>query len=129
MQTKPIKDYEGLYEVTDDGKVFALKYTRGKSRYELKQADMGKGYMVVNLCKNGKRNNHRVHRLVATAFIQNPYKKLEVNHKNGIKHDNSVGNLEWSTRQENEIHAFQTLGKKAVRGECNGLSKLKEKEV
>lgn len=65
-------------------------------------------YMKLNLSLNNKRRAYKVHRLVAIAFIENPENKIQVNHKNWIKHDNLLENLEWCTRSENMQHAWDT---------------------
>lgn len=65
-------------------------------------------YMKINLSLNNKSKSYKVHRLVAIAFIENPDNKIQVNHKNWIKHDNLLDNLEWCTRSENMKHAWNT---------------------
>lgn len=77
----------------------------------LKQQTGTGGYLRVCLCKDNVKETKTVHRLVADAFIQNPERKPEVNHKNGIRTDNTVENLEWVSRSENELHAYRVLGK------------------
>jgi len=99
---KPIPNYPN-YSVTEDGKVMNNKTNR-----ELKPILGNTGYCQVSLCNNGKIKNYNIHRLVASAFLSNDENKKCVNHKNGIKSDNRLSNLEWSTYSENLQHAFDT---------------------
>lgn len=78
---------------------------------ELSTEETSKGYLRVYLSKNGKRKHHKVHRLVARAFIPNPDNKPQVNHIDGNKHNNSITNLEWVTDEENKLHRKQILSK------------------
>ena len=103
---KDVTGYEGLYAVTNDGRVWAYpKKSRSKGRW-LKQCISGCGYSYVCLY-NGTAKNKYVHRLVAEAWVENNGKP-HVNHKNGVKTDNSAINLEWVTPSENKRHAFDT---------------------
>ena len=86
-------------------------------------------YLVVIAYFGGVRNVRKVHRLVAGAFIPNPYNKQDVNHKNGIKTDNRVENLEWATRQENIRHAVATGLAKPAFGENHWSAKLRLEQV
>lgn len=106
---RPVVGYEGLYEVSSLGNVFSVERidSAGRKRggFQLKQKTDRYGYKCVNLSKDGTTKSTTVHRLVAEAFIPNPDKKPEVNHKNEDKQDNSVKNLEWVTSKENQNHA------------------------
>lgn len=110
---KPIKEYEGLYEVSNLGRVKSLAKFRttpiGKDRwYEeriLINGTYSNGYKFVHLRPITTQKTWSVHRLVADAFIPNPQNKPVVNHKNGDRSDNRVDNLEWLTSSENKIDA------------------------
>lgn len=93
---KDVVGYEGIYKISDSGNVFSER-----SKRNLKAQVNRYGYYVIEL----HSRLWTVHRLVALAFIPNPDKKPMVNHKNGIKTDNRVNNLEWVTPKENANHA------------------------
>ena len=102
---RPIKGYEGLYKVSNMGRVKSLYY--GKERI-LKTRNGLHGYKHVILSKQATKKTSRVHRLVAEAFIPNPMNLPVVNHLDGNKHNNCVFNLEWCTVKENTNHAIKT---------------------
>lgn len=89
-----------------------------------------RGYKRVSLWYSKKANDHRIHRLVAQAFIPNPDNKPEINHKNGIRNDNRVSNLEWCTGIENSRHRAETLEQgDTFKGRKNGNSFLADEDV
>lgn len=106
---KPIPYYEGLYEVSNLGRVKSLNYNRtGKPQVMSQRIDKG-GYCYIKLFnKNHQQKFEKVHRLVALAFIPNPNGYPCVNHKDEIKTNNSVNNLEWCTHHYN--NAYGTRG-------------------
>jgi hypothetical protein len=122
-QWKPVAGFTG-YEVSDQGRVRSFKSGKAKILKQIKC----KGYSYVNLYKKGKKHFKSVHRLVAEAFLGIPEVKLEVNHKNGLKTDNRLSNLEWVTPLENMIHAVET-GLIDQKGEKNTQAKLSNEEV
>ncbi len=120
----PVVGFEGLYEVSNLGRVKSLK--RNTTSGGIMKTNINKGYEYVHLCKNGKHYNGKVHRLVAEAFLPNPQYKREVNHKDENKLNNSLANLEWATRKENSNYgtgaerAAQKCRKKIVQLDMDG---------
>ena len=137
------------YLVTSHGGVLSLKDNHNNDRLkELKSCKSKGGYYFVSLCKNGKRYNKYVHRLVAQAFISNPENKPQVNHIDEDKTNNHVSNLEWMTGKENCNHGTHNerlskiLSDGRLKGEYNpmygkkhteetkqNLSKIKSRKV
>lgn len=97
---KDIDGYDGKYQVSTWGRV---RSASGIMKTYLN----GKGYEKIGLSKNGKSNKHRVHRLVAEAFLPNPYHLPEVDHIDGNKRNNSITNLEWVTGEENRRRYYE----------------------
>ena len=95
---KAIAGYEGLYEVSDLGRVKSLWH--GKEKI-LKPGKHTGGYLNVYLCKDGHGKTVKIHRLVAESFIPNPQGLDTVNHKDEVKTNNTVSNLEWMSRADN----------------------------
>lgn len=109
---KDISGYEGIYRISSLGRVYAYKITKGrKGDFILKQATQTQGYKQVKLYLEDTKKTFYVHRLVATAFINNPNNKKFVNHKDGNKANNIETNLEWCTKSENTIHSYRELGR------------------
>ena len=106
---RDIEGYEGLYQVSNLGRVKSLErdYIAGNGgirhieEHYLRQTETYKGYLRVTLLKNGKRSSKQVHRLVAEAFIPNPDNKPQVDHIDGNKQSNIASNLRFATNKEN----------------------------
>lgn len=122
---KSIEGYED-YVVSNLGRVKSLK---NKSEIILRPILDCHGYLRVNLYKNGVRNMLKIHRIVATAFINNPDGLPQVNHKDGNKENNVVNNLEWVTESQNSQHAFNNGLISVPYGEKNGQHKLTQNDV
>lgn len=131
---RDVLNYIGRYQVSNFGRVKSLSYeyvdSRGHRRVNkgrvLKNVEDRHGYHVVCL-HNINQKNHKVHRLVALAFIDNPEELPIINHRNGVKTDNTVDNLEWCSYKYNTNHAFQNG--LCTSGEGHHYSTLSDDEV
>lgn len=108
---RPIKDYEGFYEVSNLGRLKSLERTdcKGQHRKEriLKQGLDTDGYTLIILSKDRVRSTKKPHRLAAQAFIPNPHNLPQINHIDGVKTNNHVTNLEWCDTSHNIKHALR----------------------
>jgi hypothetical protein len=120
---KPVVGYEGLYEVSDNGKVFSLK-----NKILLKPF-ISVGYYSITLRKNKQSKKIKIHRLVACAFLPNTENKKQVNHIDGNKKNNHVSNLEWCTASENNKHAWQYGLRKKTQNQINQAKSINSKMV
>jgi len=130
-----IKGFEGLYQVSNIGRVKSLeRKVSGKLGSLRKLPEMllkpikKDGYLRVTL-QNKDRRNYRIHRLVCEAFKDNKFMKPYVNHINGIKTDNRAENLECCTQKENMVHAKKNNLLKPKRGDESVNSKISEQDA
>lgn len=134
---REIEGYEGLYQVSNLGRVKSLfrvvMRSDGKPNTvneKILKNGMTKGYCAVVLCKDRKKKMYKVHRLVAMAFLSNPHNLPEVNHKDENKKNNHVDNLEWCTPKYNTNYGTCTerrvntvVKNQSLRGENHPKSK------
>lgn len=129
---RPVKGLEMFCEASSLGKIYSVERTAKQkngaeyrvSRRELSQKTNRYGYKVVGFWINGRRKMFSVHRLVMLAFVPEDEKRKNVNHKNGIRSDNRLSNLEWCSKSENAVHAYNVL--KSRHG-ASGLTGIKNK--
>lgn len=136
-----IRGYEGIYQICKAGKVRSLdkivnNYPHSKRKCKgrvLKPLADKLGYHYFQLSdKDGNIKNHKLHRLLCTMFIPNPNSYPEVNHKNGVKHDNRLENLEWCTHQQNMKHAYDNgliPEPITIKGEKSNFAKLSDSQA
>ena len=93
---KNVVGYEGIYGITSCGKVWSYK----RKKF-LTPGVNNKGYLYVNLCKDGKVKKYKIHRLVAEAYLPNPNNLPQVDHIDGNKMHNYLNNLQWITNRDN----------------------------
>lgn len=127
---KPIKYYEGLYEISNYGRVKSVERTVYSSDGEricgyvkehyVPQHDNGRGYLFVSLWKDNKSKREYVHRLVALTFIDNPTRLPQVNHKDEDKQNNYVENLEWCDATYNNTYGTK-ITRQVATSEDNGV--------
>lgn len=131
---KPVVGYEGLYEVSNYGRVKSLerlelcgnKWFRKRKEKLLQQCAKENDYLIVTLCNSTGHKMFYVHRLVAMAFIPNPNNLPQVNHKDEDKTNNHVDNLEWCTARYNSTygtHVKRVAEKQSIKVRCieNGI--------
>ena len=124
MFVKYIPGYEGVYAATTFGKILSMK-----SGKVLCDGVGTSGYRCVGLYSGGRRERSLVHRLIAAAFLPNPFNLPVVNHRNGDKLDNRVVNLEWCTQAYNMREAVSLSGPWQRSGGGHGMAKLSDDQV
>ena len=130
---KDIAGFEGLYMISNKGNVYSVErkdaggVNRGgrtlESRYDKDD------YLIVDLCKNGKSKTKKVHRLVAGAFLPNPNGLPQVNHRDEVKDNNNVENLEWCDSKYNNNHGTRNKRSAQTRSKKVRATNIKTNEV
>lgn len=126
---RDVVGYEGLYQVSNTGKVRSLNYRRiAGAVVELKQKNV-KGYKYVDIINGTMRKMAPIHRLVTEAFIGSCPVNKQVNHIDGDTANNNIINLEYVTASENIRHSYEKLGRRRSPGVKNGKAKINDEIV
>lgn len=120
---RPAVGYEGLYEVSNTGKVARVKGYHCRKRHLMRTFINNSGYVCTRLCKNNHGKTELVHRMIALAFIPNPNNYPQINHKDCCKTNNNVSDLEWCTGKYNSNYADHK--QKQSESHINNLEKNK----
>lgn len=130
---RDIKGYEGLYQVSNLGRVKSLeRYKKNRGKMQLVEGTIRmpriekNGYARVDLCKDGKRKMHCVHRLVTEAFVPNPENKPQVNHIDEDRSNNNANNLEWVTNKENCNYGMHNKNLSKAKKDYYAKKRIKE---
>jgi len=123
---KDIKGYEGLYQLSNLGRIKSTIHA--KEKFLKVQNQEYEFYPYYTLYKGNGKKNFRIHRLVALHFMPNPFNKPCINHIDGNKNNYSLDNLEWVTHSENTKHAFK-IGSMSHVGEKHSRTKLKDADI
>jgi HNH endonuclease/Helix-turn-helix domain of resolvase len=129
---KPAPDCGDRYSVSNHGRCARTKTHDGRDIWRILNGRLeGNGYITFHLYIDGKQKHPLAHRIVWAAFHGPIPKGLEINHKNGVKYDNHLANLELVTRSENMLHGFRTLGfsRNRMKGSDHPKAKLSEDDV
>lgn len=119
---RPVVGWEDRYRISSQGRLWLV--ITGRMATPLKN---DRGYLVVTFWRDNKTKTASLHRIMAVAFLPNPEGKKTVNHKNGIKTDNRLENLEWMTHAEQQRHKVDVLHKGC--GATGGGNKLTAEQV
>lgn len=123
----PVVGFEQFYEISNLGRVCSLRFisTRGPA---IMKSGMSRGYSGIILYKEKKAVRLTIHRMVMEALVGSRPLNYDINHKNGIKHDNRLENLEYVTKSENRKHAFR-IGLQSNQGINHSRAKLNDEKV